>query len=113
MARFGTGGRVCGNTARIASIGADFGRIVALFRGKGKPDPARKSRLFNNLGCPRRNMAEAGDWRFSAFGIGRRPCGMPQGYDSHSPRQDFSALSRKFTGNPPALRLKTLQERPS
>jgi hypothetical protein len=35
--------------ADVASIGADFERIVARFQHKGKPDPAWKSRLFNNL----------------------------------------------------------------
>jgi hypothetical protein len=49
MARFGTEGRACGNMADVASIGADFERIVARFQHKGKPDPAWKSRLFNNL----------------------------------------------------------------
>jgi hypothetical protein len=49
MARFGTEGRADGSAANVASIDADFGRIVARFVDKGKPDPAWKSRLFNNL----------------------------------------------------------------
>ena len=77
-------------------------RIVARFGREGKPDNARKSRIFNNLGL--------------AFGAGRygsgsiagpmpkrrapavardcRPCGMRRGYDSHSPRHRHFRTSR-------------------
>ena len=71
------------------------GRIVARFGGEGKPDRARKSRIFNNLGsAPMRRLAgryygiSATIRRRSGPSLAaRRPCGTRRGYDSHSPRQ--------------------------
>ena len=94
MARFGTEGRAFENTANVTPIGADFGRIVARFWNKRKPDPAWKSRLFNNLDGSRRRTAALVHRRRTAclaYRPGRRPCGGPQGYDSHSPRHNISA----------------------
>src|SRR4051812_35661400 len=57
MARFGTEGRACRKYGQRHVIGADFERIVACFSRERKLDPARKSRLFNNLGCAEGEIA--------------------------------------------------------
>jgi hypothetical protein len=112
MARFGTEGLAYGSTANVASIGADFGRIVARFQDKGKPDPAWKSRLFNNLDCTQRKNSILARRPRCACQFGRRPCGRPQGYDSRSPSRDFRPFERiqsQIIHTP----LENAQERPS
>jgi hypothetical protein len=77
-------------------------RIVARFGCEGKPDNARKSRIFNNLGRSlgggpvvifrtRRTRAS-----LRQTGLDCRPCGMRRGYDSHSPDKVLSHLTTDF-----------------
>jgi hypothetical protein len=49
MARFGSKSRAGGNTAKPALLQVYPTQIIAGFDCEGKPDNARKSRLFNNL----------------------------------------------------------------
>jgi hypothetical protein len=49
MARFGSKSHAGGNTAKPTLLQVYRTRIVAGFCREGKPDNARKSRLFNNL----------------------------------------------------------------
>ena len=102
MARFGTEGRARRKYGQGHIIGADFERIVARFQDKGKSDPAWKSRLFNNLDVAEQKIAALARCSRSAcpvYPFGGRPCGGPQGYDSHSPDTAFSSLRANPAAN--------------
>jgi hypothetical protein len=51
MARFSLKSQSGRNRAKPTPLPVYRKRIVARFDRKGKPDGARKSRIFNNLGC--------------------------------------------------------------
>jgi hypothetical protein len=59
MARFGSKGRAGRNTAKPTLLQVYRTRIVAGFGCQGKPDNARKWRLFNNI--------EAFRWRIGRY----------------------------------------------